>query len=119
MNLAKCSARDGREEGAWGDITCIDRITEGRLAVYYRHRPPVIGRVAILARSSLSRVCSKVVREYDGGNSPFLAKLPFSKFGSNSRESVCYICVWTGVGCTIGRRVDINCRVFRLAVRGE
>ena len=24
-----------------------------------------------------------------------------------------------GWGCTIGRRVDINCRVFRLAVRGE
>ena len=70
---------------------------EGRLAVYYRHRPPVIGRVAILARSSLSRVCSKE-GEHDGGNSPFLAKLPFSKFGSNSRESVCYICVWTGVG---------------------
>ena len=57
--------------------------------------------------------------QYGGGNSPFLAKLQFSKFGSNSRESVCYICVWTGVGCTIGRRVDINCRVFRLAVRGE
>ena len=70
---------------------------EGRLAVYYRHRPPVIGRVAILARSTLSRVCSKE-GEYDGGNSPFLAKLPFSKFGSNSRESVCHICVWTGVG---------------------
>ena len=60
MNLAKCSARDGREEGAWGDITCIGPIIEGRLAVYYRHRPPVIGRVAILARSGLSRVRSKV-----------------------------------------------------------
>ena len=55
MNLTKCSARDLRGV-AQGDITCIGPIIEGTSGSILQASAQVIGRVAILARSRLSRV---------------------------------------------------------------